>query len=464
MQKNIHKRIQVVFFILGTFFILIENYLLSGVIFSIGLTVFFWHKSFLKRLEAETSRLNKEIEELKLALETSGKENTMKHVMETTGRLAGGVAHDLNNILSGLVTYPELLLMDLPDDSHLNKPLSSILKSGQRASAVVSDLVTISKGISGNKIVMNINTSINEFLKSADFQVLASKHPGVHIEPITAPDLMNTIASQDHISAILKNLVTHGVEATMDEGKVVISTENRYMDLPHKGYQVIPPGEYVVLSISDSGPMIAPEDLQRIFEPYYCKKVMERSCSGLGLPIVWNMVHDNKGFIDLKSTDKKTVYELYFSITREEMPVAFQENKPSAHIAENPEKILVIDDEELQREIAEKILTGLGYHVTTVSSGEKALEYLKSNTVDLIVLDMIMTPGINGYATYKQIVEIYPSQKAVIASGFSKSAEVEKAQLLGAGKYISKPYTIDNLARAVRDELKKKPDQLKNIT
>jgi len=250
------------------------------------------------------------------------------------------------------------------------------------------------------------------------------------------------------------NLITNASEAIEGSGTVTISTTNQYVDEPLKGYEEVRIGEYAVLTVSDDGSGISPRDLERIFEPFYTKKVMGRSGTGLGLAVVWNTVQDHKGYINVKSSEKGTVFELYFPVTREE--VAAEEGEvPLEDYLGHGEKILIVDDEERQREIACGMLTELGYAAEAVSSGEEAIQYLKGKSVDLIVLDMVMPKGINGRETYKEIIKIHPGQKAVIASGFSKTREVDLAQKLGAGKYIKKPYVFEKIGIAIKEELEK---------
>ena len=227
---------------------------------------------------------------------------------------------------------------------------------------------------------------------------------------------------------------------------------NQYLDEPFKGYEDVRIGEYVLLSVSDDGSGISPGDLDRIFEPFYTKKVMGRSGTGLGLAVVWNSMQDHDGYINVKSNEKGTVFELYFPTTREQ--VADENEQVSLETClGNGEKILVVDDEERQRDIANGILTRLGYTVEAVSSGEEAIKYVKKRPVDLILLDMVMPKGINGRETYEEIIKIHPGQKAIIASGYAKTKEVDLAQELGAGKYIKKPYALAKVGVAVKEEL-----------
>lgn len=375
--------------------------------------------------------------------------------MEAIGTLAGGVAHDLNNILSGIVSYPELILMDLPKDSPLRKPILTIQKSGEKAAVIVQDLLTLARRGVSITDVLNLNHIISEQLKSPEFEKLISFYPDVKAKTDLEKDLLNIKGSAAHLSKSVMNILSNAAEAMPGGGTVLISTENLYLDRPIKGYNHVESGEYVTVTFSDTGMGIPEEDAKRIFEPFYTKKVMGRSGTGLGMAVVWGTVKDHKGYIDIQSmVGKGTTFTLYFPVTREE--IAKDESLlPIVDYMGKGELILVVDDVEEQREIATGMLRKLGYSVTSVSSGEEAVEYLKTDSADLIVLDMIMDPGINGRETYERIISLYPNQKAIIASGFSETDDVKAAQKLGAGQYIKKPYTLEKIGIAVKDELKK---------
>ena len=374
--------------------------------------------------------------------------------MEAIGFMAAGIAHDLNNILSGIVGYPELILMDLPKNSPLRKPIGIIRDSGNRAAAIVSDLLAVARGAATGKEILNINSIIKEYMRSAEHKKLETVNPTINFKFQLDPNLLNTECSSSHINKSLLNLVTNATQAIQDSGTVVISTTNRYLDKPLKGYEDVRQGEYAVLTVYDDGSGLSAEDLDRIFEPFYSKKIMGRSGTGLGLSVVWNTVQDHGGYVNVLSNEDGTIFELYYPITRDEV-AATVEQASWEHYAGNDETILVVDDEELQREITCALLIKLGYSANAVSSGEEAVRYLKTNSVDLIVLDMIMFPGMKGRETYERIVKIHPNQKAIIASGFAETEDVQAIQKLGAGKFIKKPFTLETLAVAVKEELKK---------
>ena len=390
--------------------------------------------------------------------ERRGLETQLAHAkkMEAIGTLAGGVAHDLNNVLSAAMGYPDLILMDLPEESPLRTPILEIQRSAEKAAAIVNDLLTLARrGVVATEVI-NLNLIINNYLESPEFEKLIEFHSNVKIESNLDTDLLNIMGSHFHLSKTFMNLVNNAAEAISDGGKIIISTENRYIDKPIKGYDNIQEGDYVVFAISDSGTGIAEGDLERIFEPFFSKKMMGRSGTGLGLAVVWGAVKDHNGYIDIHSTEGEgTTFTLYFPATREEIGCN-KRIRPIEEYRGDGELILVVDDIEDQREIASKILKKLGYSVVSVSSGEEAFDYLKDNAADLLVLDMIMDPGIDGLETYKKILDIHPDQKAIITSGFSSTARVKEVQRIGAGAYIKKPYTLEKIGMAVKIELEKK--------
>jgi PAS domain S-box-containing protein len=395
----------------------------------------------------DRKQMEKEKESIQAQLQRAQK-------MEAIGALAGGVAHDLNNILSGIVSYPDLLLADLPEGSPQRKPILTMQQSGQKAAVIVQDLLTLARrGVAVTEVI-NLNAIILEYLKSPEHKKLKFHHPAIQVETDFEINLLNILGSPVHLSKTAMNLISNSAEAMPDGGKILISTENRYVDRPIKGYDEVEEGDYAILKISDIGIGINSEDIERIFEPFYTKKVMGRSGTGLGMAVVWGTVKDHNGYINVESAaGKGTTFTLYFPVTREEIDDASL--IPIERLIGNKESILLVDDVKEQREIASSLLTKLGYTVTTVSSGEEAVEYMQVNSADLLILDMIMHPGIDGLDTYEEVLKLHPGQKAIIASGFSETHRVKKAQRLGAGQYLKKPYTMEKIGVAVRAELDK---------
>ncbi|PKN62869.1 MAG: hypothetical protein CVU57_22030 [Deltaproteobacteria bacterium HGW-Deltaproteobacteria-15] len=372
--------------------------------------------------------------------------------MESLGLLAGGVAHDLNNVLSGIVSYPGLILSDLPEDSDLREPMETMQESGRRAAAIVQDLLTVVRGVIISKSPLNLNEVVKSYLKTPEYKRLLQYHPDVQVEVDLDPKLLNMKGSPVHTGKAVMNLVSNACEAIEGGGRVTISTRNRYLDRPLKGYDDINIGEYVVLAVADNGPGISPDDLNRVFEPFYTKKKMGRSGTGLGLTLVWNVVQDHDGYIDVRSGKDGTEFDLHFPITRDVLALKTS-SIPLEELCGSGEMILVVDDVRSQREISCRMLEKLGYRTEAVSGGEQAVEYLKDRSADLVLLDMIMDPGINGRETYEKIKKIHPGQKAIIVSGFAETDEVKETMRLGAGRFIMKPLSLEDLGTAVKEEL-----------
>ncbi len=401
--------------------------------------------------------IRKEKEELQQKLARSQK-------MESLGLLAGGVAHDLNNVLTGFVSYPELLLMELPEDSPLREPIRTIQESGQKAAAIVQDLLTLARRGITHTAVLNLNEIIAGYVSSPEHRRLTENFPLVTVKLHLNGDLLHVKGADVHLRKTVMNLIYNAYEAQPDGGLVTVRTYNRYVDTPLLGYDNVEEGDYAVLEIRDEGVGIDPEDLNRIFEPFYSRKSLGRSGTGLGMAVVWGTVQDHGGYIDVQSRiGQGSVFKIYFPVTRE-LPVAKSKPLPLKAYMGQEETILIIDDIEAQREIAASLLGKLNYTVATAASGEAAIAYLEKHQCDLLVLDMIMEPGMDGLDTYRQILERHPGQKAIIASGFSETDRVREAQSLGAGAYVKKPYLLEKIGVAVRQELDRAPLSVSALT
>jgi PAS domain S-box-containing protein len=375
--------------------------------------------------------------------------------LESLGTLAGGVAHDLNNILSGLVSYPDLLLHDLEEDSPLREPLLTIKKSGEKAAEIVQDLLTLARRSVTAKKVINLNQVVNEFITSPEYRKIVGKQHNIEVEMNITDGILNVLGSYSHISKAVANLVANAADAMPAGGRITIATRDCYIDKPYTGFEIIPEGEYAILEVSDTGIGMPQSDLDKIFEPFYTKKKLGRSGTGLGMSVVWGAIKDHDGFIDIITEEGSgTTFVLYYPASRSEI-----ESPAPVYIEDylgKGESILIIDDAPEQRDLAERMMGRLGYDVTTAASGEAAVALIKKRSFDVLILDMIMPPGIDGLTTYREILKIVPDQKAVIASGFAKTDRVNETQKLGAGVYIKKPYTLEKIGLAVRAELDRK--------
>jgi signal transduction histidine kinase/ActR/RegA family two-component response regulator len=403
-------------------------------------------------IEERTTQLTKEIAERDRMAEKLRRSQKM----EAIGTMASGVAHDLNNILSGLVTYPELLRKNLPADSYLEAPLRVIEEAGKRAAAVVSDLLTLARNAASVKDVCDINKLIMDLTNSPEWKSIVAQHPYVKIQTyINAADSM-VYCSQVHIRKCLMNLLLNGIEATSPTGTVVITTDNRLRGGSNTTKESLDsdPGD-ILITVRDNGQGIPAEHINHIFEPFYTTKKMGRSGSGLGLSVVWNSIEEHEGTITVENTNPGVVFKLRLPVTTREIPQKPEQTKSALASYKGRGSILVVDDEPHLREIACEIVKNLGYTVTAVANGEEALAHISKRPVDLVLLDMILGDGIGGLGTYRKMIKINPTQKAVIVSGYSTSEDVRKTLELGACSITKKPYTIEELSMAIKNCLEK---------
>ncbi len=377
---------------------------------------------------------------------------TQARKMEAIGLMASGVAHDLNNILSGIVSYPELILMKLPPDSSLRKDLVAISQAGLRASEVVADLLTVARGTANTKKTVDINALVRDYFDSPEFRRQKGDCPDVEVRLDLAEESLPVHCSVIHIRKCLMNLVINALEAVEDSGTVTIATSRFAARAAPPDCQTMAPGQYVLLRVSDTGQGIDEEARRHIFEPFFSKKTLGRSGTGLGLTIVWNTVQEHDGCVTVSSGPAGTVFSVYLPMAEQEATREREQDSP-AELQGNGETVLVVDDEPMQRDIAGKMLTRLGYRVVALASGEEAVDHLRAQEADLVLLDMIMGSGMDGAETYARIVSFRSGQRALIISGYAEDIHLHRALQLGAGGFLKKPYTISELGRAVRSAL-----------
>ncbi|MCP4583153.1 MAG: PAS domain S-box protein [candidate division Zixibacteria bacterium] len=370
--------------------------------------------------------------------------------MESLGVLAGGVAHDLNNILGPLVAYPEIIRMGLEPNNPILSHITKIENSAQRAADVVQDLLTMARRGRYEMLPLDFNEMIQTYLDSPDFTKLQANNPEIEVLPDLDTSIPNIHGSVSHLSKVVMNLIINAFEAMPKGGLLAVKTEKQYVEKLIGGFDNIEVGEYLVLTVRDTGFGIDPKDLKHLFEPFYSKKEMGRSGSGLGLAIAYGVIKDHNGYIDVISEiSRGSDFVAYLPIIEITAPL----DRKAVIDIRGSEKILVVDDIEEQRELAATILSTLGYKVEVAPEGRSAVDYLSHNEADLVILDMIMEDDFDGLETYREIIKKHPGQKAIIASGYSETDRVKEAEKLGVGKYIRKPYTMQKLGKAIREVL-----------
>jgi PAS domain S-box-containing protein len=370
--------------------------------------------------------------------------------MESLGLLAGGVAHDLNNTLGPLVGYPELILSELPGDSPVRKMVERVELAARDAAGVIQDLLTLARRGRYELRPTDLNDVIRQYLDSPSFLRLSKQHPEVTTCLSLDSKLPGISGSSVNLAKVVMNLIINAYDAMPSGGKLLIETSHSYISTLPSGFGKLQPGDYVILRVRDEGIGIAPEDMGKIFEPYFSRKRMGRSGTGLGLAVVYGVVKDHNGYYDVKSeVGNGTEFLLYFPACKETVGVS---GKPSNCVG-GDEQILVVDDNEDVRLLMEEMLSSKGYQVRSVENGHEAVKFIKNSQVDLILLDMIMEPDFDGLDTYREIVQIRPGQKALVVTGYASTERVAQLLELGAGGLVKKPFNIATIASAVRSEL-----------
>ncbi len=365
--------------------------------------------------------------------------------LESAGKISGQIAHDFNNLLGPLMAYPDFIRDELPKNHPALPYLTNIEESAARIADINQQLLTLGRRGHYTLEVTNLNEVVLRAVREMDYQpdrMTCDMH--------LSEDLMNIMGGSAQLHRVMSNLLVNAQDAMQEVGSVDVRTENYYVDDMSVAYGRVPKGEYVKVTVTDTGCGIPGDKIDKILDPFYTSKTTSKKRgSGLGLSVVDSVVRDHNGYLDLSTkVGHGTSFYLYFPVTRED----FAEDDPGMSTS-GTETVLVVDDDEIQRDVCSRLLRKLGYEVSVAESGEKAVEMLKENSRDLLVLDMVMPPGIDGAETYRRIVEIYPNQKAIIVSGFSETERVLEVQKLGAGAFIKKPLTRKAIAAAVRTEL-----------
>ncbi|MBL7115264.1 MAG: PAS domain S-box protein [Kiritimatiellae bacterium] len=383
--------------------------------------------------------------------------------LESLGVLAGGVAHDLNNILGPIVALPELVQEDLASlegdpnvQRDIRQSLDVIQSSADRAAEVVRDLVVLSRRERMKRAPMDVSDILAMVNESGWGDSVRTAHPHVDVETRSADHAIPILGDVGQITRAVTNLLQNAAEAMDEKGHLVVSIREVVLEEQIEGYEFIEAGHYGVIDVSDSGKGIDADDLPRIFEPFFTrKKKGERSGSGLGLSIVHGIVKDHDGFVDVSSVaGEGTTFSLYIP---KDMGEKSEGNVQSGTMPTGTERVLIVDDEPSQRFLVTQALSRLGYRLREAASGEEALHVLGDigsgePPFDLVILDMIMEGGMDGLETYERMLKIFPAQKVLIASGQATNARSIVAQELGAD-WLSKPYDMMSLANAVRHRL-----------
>ncbi|MBW2569153.1 MAG: response regulator [Deltaproteobacteria bacterium] len=409
-------------------------------------------KKIMSDLEISHNNLaerNVELDNTLKELKSTQKQLLHAQKMESMGILAGGIAHDFNNLLSGILGYASLLKIKIGPDHLAYKYADTIEQSAVKASRLTQQLLTFSRGGEYQAQAINLNRIIEETLHILE-RTISKK---IQIVKSLASDLWRVEADPSQIEQVLMNLSINAHDAMPTGGKLTVTTENFHLNNgSNTGYVEAAPGNYVKMSISDTGEGI-PEGIQnKIFDPFFSTKGKEKG-TGLGLAVVYGVVKNHGGYISVESDpDRGTIFEILFPMfdKLEETTDIVSELK----VKGGRETILLVDDEEMLRSLGQEILLQKEYTVLLASNGIEAIQLYKKQegNIDLVVLDMIM-PKMDGLETYKRLKEMNPSLKILITSGYSEDTQNHKKFRNGIEGFIQKPYKINTLIKKVREIL-----------
>lgn len=370
--------------------------------------------------------------------------------MEAVGRLAGGIAHDLNNILQAVSGYTQLLLLKRKTNDPDYTRLKAIEHSSQRAAELTTQLLTFSRKVESNQRQVDLNHEVVQVSTLLERTIPKM----ISIELHLADDLRTINADTAQLEQIMMNLGVNANDAMPDGGKLIFQTENIALGEEYwKPFQ-IKPGNYILLSVSDTGCGMDAKTVEHIFEPFYTTKELGKG-TGLGLSIVYGIVKSHDGHITCYSKpDEGTTFRLYFPVLEAKSREERAERKEEEKIVGGSETILMVDDEKTLLDLGHDMLGEHGYTTISAETGEKAIEIYKTeqDRIDLVILDIGM-PGMGGYKCLKELLKIDPDIRVIIATGYSADATVKELQEAGAKDFIGKPYQLNKMLKKVREVL-----------
>jgi PAS domain S-box-containing protein len=391
-----------------------------------------------------------QIKQAERALEQSAEQLRQAQKLESVGRLAGGIAHDFNNMLTAIQGYSELTLRRLEDDDPLRRNIEEILKAGDRSAALTRQLLAFSRQQILQPVVLDLNVVITDTVKM--LQRLIGED--VQLVAVLNPKAGRVKADAGQVSQIIMNLAVNARDAMPTGGKLTIETANTTFDEEYAWQHVgVISGEYVMLAISDTGTGMSAETQQHIFEPFFTTKEVGKG-TGLGLATVYGIVKQSGGQIWVHSEmGGGTTFKIYLPRVTEE--VAEEETKhPSDGLLRGSETILLVEDEEMVRMLAHRILEECGYTVLEAGNGAQALALCDKHEghIDMLMTDVVM-PHMGGRELAERMAQMYPEMRILFTSGYTDDAVVRHGVIETGMNFIQKPFTPDGLAQKVREVL-----------
>lgn len=388
--------------------------------------------------------------------------------MKSLSLLASGVAHDLNNALGPLVALPDVILNDLSailpqggERQQWRDDLATIRSASLRAAETIKDLMTLGRHGRTRHDAIDLNSAVDNAVQAVvrQFATSGQQPSQLQVDLFSEPVIMQ--GSELHVERAIANLVRNAIEAVGGTGQVRVGTSLRCLTNAEEGLETVPPGQYAVLTVSDTGPGVSDKERSRIFEPFFTtKRLRDSSGSGLGLSIVHGVVKEHGGYLDLDSAPGAGArFTLFFP----HRPAVPNGRRPDSRRPITRARILVVDDEQIQLRTAARVLRQLGHEVTTLASGSEALALFEdlreksgldpkwdasTGPFDLVLMDLELHEEKNGLEVFERIFELFPEQRAILATGHGTMG-VDGPQRPHDMIWLSKPYSAQALGRAV---------------
>ena len=389
-----------------------------------------------KNIEAENEKLQRQL--------------LQAQKMESIGRLAGGVAHDYNNISSIIIGYSELAMQKLAPTDPMHEYFTQILNAAKRSSEITRQLLAFARQQTISLKILNLNEILSNLLK------MLRRLVGEDIELVFLPDdaIWPVKVDPSQIDQIMANLCVNARDAIKDVGTITIETRNTsFSDAYCSSHMGFIPGDYVLLSVSDNGRGIAPENIEKVFEPFFTTKEIGKG-TGLGMATVFGIVKQNNGFINLYSEPGEgTVFKIY--LPRHSGPIEHATGRKAVEIpTSRGETVLFVEDEASIRKIGKILLLQLGYAVLDTGSPLDAIQMAKDHagTIDLLITDVVM-PEMNGRVLSERLAQRYPRMKTLFISGYTANVIVTRGVLQDGMFFLSKPFSRESLAFKIREVL-----------
>jgi len=375
---------------------------------------------------------------------------------ELLGQLSSSIAHDVNNQLGPIVAFPEILLSSLPEGFKHRHLLQQMHDSGLTISSIINNLLSLSNRNTVLHEKLSVNMVIDQFFESEDYRRTCEMSATNQVTWQLASDIHAIRASAESLHRLVNNLVSNALEASEPQSPIQLATRNEYVDQTKQlSHDSLPPGDYVVLNVTDHGRGMAPEQMSMLFQPFQTSKTFTNDgIVGLGLICVRAIVDDHNAKLNVHSEHGTgTAIDVYFHSTdtpTDGVPSPFANlTEPARLPRDSAAHVLVVDDMKTQRQLAQTLLAHLGCDTVAVTSGQEALDILKSSTFDVVLLDMRLGEGMDGLVSLQKIKAIAPTIHVIIASGYSKNDRVREAVKLGA-HFLKKPYHLERLERALQ--------------